>query len=66
MTEDVVVRMEDIRAARMCSRGARAFFQRHGLDWQEFLRAGISAQKLIETGDAMALALVEVARGRKQ
>ena len=64
--EDPIVRMEHIRCARMCSRGSRAFFERHGLDWQRFLREGIPASELLAIGDAMALQVVEVARGRKQ
>lgn len=63
--EDVIVRMEHIRRARMCSRGSRAFFERHGLDWQRFLREGIPASELAATGDAMALQVVEVARGQQ-
>lgn len=66
MSEQVLVRMEHIRAARMCSRGARAFFARHNLDWQAFLKDGLPAEVLAATGDAMALQVVEVARGRKQ
>lgn len=66
MTDDVKVRMHHIREARMCSRGARAFFIRHGLDWNLFLSEGIEAEKLVATGDAMAIQVVEVARGRKQ
>lgn len=66
MSESVFVKMEHVRAARMCSRGARAFFQRHGLDWQKFLKDGLPAEVLEATGDAMALQVVEVARGRKQ
>lgn len=67
MTEPLVlVRMEHIRAARMCSGGARAFFEAHGLDWVAFLREGIDAQKLLATNDEMARQVVEVARGRKQ
>lgn len=60
-----VVTMKDVRAAKMCSRGARLFFERHGLDWRSFLSEGIEAEKLIATGDAMALQVVEVARGRE-
>tara|TARA_B100000519_G_scaffold170166_1_gene155725 strand:- start:3589 stop:3759 length:171 start_codon:yes stop_codon:yes gene_type:complete len=56
--------MRDIRAAKQCSRGARAFFERHGLDWQDFLENGVPAEKLLATGDAMAERTVEVARGR--
>lgn len=64
MSEQVLVRMEHIRAARMCSRGARAFFARHNLDWQTFLKDGLPAEVLAATGDAMALQVVEVARGQ--
>lgn len=67
MTDDeLIITMRDIRAAKMCSRGTRAFFQRHGLDWSAFLKNGIPAEKLAATGDPMALQVVEVARGRKQ
>lgn len=67
MTDDeLIITMRDIRAAKMCSRGTRAFFQRHGLDWTDFLKNGIPAEKLAATGDAMALQVVEAARGRKQ
>lgn len=67
MTSDqVIVRMEHVRAARMCSRGARAFFARHDLDWQTFIKDGLPAEVIAATGDAMALQVVEVARGRKQ
>lgn len=64
--EPLIVTMRDVRAAKGCSRGARAFCLRHGIDWGAFLRDGISAEALIATGDAQAIALVEVARGRKQ
>lgn len=49
----------------MCSRGARAFFERHGLDWQRFLREGVSASELEATGDALAHRVAEVARGKQ-
>ncbi len=62
----VIVRMEHIRAAKMCANGARSFFERHGLDWCEFLKCGIDSSYLTATGDAMALQVVEVAHGRKQ
>lgn len=60
----MIVRMSDVRKAKMCSRGAREFFRRHQLDWNEFIKHGISAEKLETTGDAMAMKVVEVARGR--
>lgn len=60
------VTISDLRAAKMCSRGARDFFKRHGLDWSTFLKSGLPAEEFLMTGDAMALRLVEVARGRQQ
>lgn len=62
MSEPVIVTMRHIRAASMCSRGARGFFERHGLDWSAFLREGIAAETLEATGDANALKVCEVAR----
>ena len=62
----IVVRMEHVRASKMCSRGARAFFKRHNLDWNTFIRDGIPVEQIEATGDAMALKVAEVARGRQQ
>lgn len=62
---DPVITMRDIRAAKMCSGGARQFFQRHNLDWSDFLVNGIKSSLLSATGDSMALRVVEVANGRK-
>ena len=58
----VKVTMLHVRKAGMCSRGARAFFERHGLDWTAFLKEGLDAEIIEATGDAMALQVVEVAR----
>lgn len=58
------VTMRDVRAAKMCSRGARLFFIKHDLDWFAFLKEGIDADTVLQTGDAMAARVVEVARGR--
>lgn len=45
-----------------CARGGRAWFARHGLDWLAFVRSGIDEEILLDTGDALALALVKHAR----
>lgn len=63
---DLIIRMEDIRAAGMCSRGARSFFKAHSLDWDTFIKNGLPSETIEATKDAMALKVVEVARGRKQ
>ena len=53
--------MSDLRKAKMCARGSRAFFLSQGWDWQDFLKNGRDAQDFINTKDAMALQVVEVA-----
>jgi hypothetical protein len=50
--------MRDIRACNMCSRGARKFFERHGLDWNDFLQNGVECETIEKTGDAMGLRVV--------
>jgi len=45
-----------------CHRMARVFFERHGFDWLDFVQNGIEEQLLVDTDDALALALVEHAR----
>lgn len=62
----MIITMSDARAAKMCSKGTRAFFSRHGLDYSAFLRDGIKSELLVATGDAMALQVIEVARGRRR
>jgi hypothetical protein len=49
----------------MCSKGARAFCLRHGIDWRQLLTIGLDEGQLVATGDAMALLVVEVARERR-
>lgn len=61
-TERVLVNMRHVRKARLCSRGVRDFLEKHGLDWQAFLKEGIDADLLIATGDAMAIKVAEVAK----
>lgn len=62
MNEDFVIRMRDVRAAKMCSGGSRMFFEKHSLDWNAFLKEGILASKLIETNDVLALKIVEITK----
>jgi len=68
VTEQVIVRMEHLRSLRYCARGVREFFARYELDYPDFLQNGVPAETLLgaSNNDAMALAAVEVARGRKQ
>lgn len=49
----------------MCSKGARTFFTRYGLDWNDFLKNGVEVEKVLATGDAMGKKVVEVARAER-
>jgi hypothetical protein len=62
MALEVQVFMRHIRAAKLCSGGARIFASRHGLNWNDFLTNGISSATLEEIGDPMTLRAVEAAR----
>jgi hypothetical protein len=53
--------MRHIRAAKLCSPGARDWWKHQGLDWSDFLDNGIPAQTLIDTNDPLALRVVEIA-----
>lgn len=59
---EIMVTMRHIRQCKMCSRGARAFFDRHGIDWNAFLKGGVPAESLEATGDAMAKKVAQAAR----
>jgi hypothetical protein len=58
----IKVRMVHVRAAKMCSPGARAFFKKHGLNWTQFLKEGIAIEELELIDDAMSLQVCKVAR----
>ena len=58
------VTIQDIRAARYCLPGVRPWFRRHGLDWQAFLDAGIPAETLRATGDALVEPVIRMAEER--
>lgn len=65
---EVIVRMEHCRSLRYCAKGVRTLFARYELDYSDFLKNGIPAEKLLEAtnNDGMCKAVVEVARGRQQ
>lgn len=62
VTSETIVRMEHVRAARICSRGSRAFFAKHDLSWTDFLQNGIPASVLDSIGDPIALKAAAEAR----
>lgn len=50
----LVVHMRHVRAANLCARGGRAWFARHGLSWNDFLRDGIPASEVRSINDPLA------------
>ena len=69
VTSDIRVFPHHVRAAKICMRGARAFFAKHGLDYMDFLSNGIPVSTLREIGDPIALraadqAIAEAGNGR--
>ncbi len=50
----LVVYMRHVRAANLCSKGARVWFAAHGLSWNEFLANGVQADRLRQCNDALA------------
>lgn len=49
----------DVQALAYCNKGARIFFKQHGLDYAHYVSNGIDQQDLLDTGDAMAIKVVE-------
>lgn len=54
--------MRHVRQAGLCSRGARAWCERNGVDWSAFLSDGIPAEVLLATDDPIVARVVEAAR----
>ena len=59
------VTIQDVRAARYCLAGVRPWSVRHGLSWQAFLDAGIDAEQLRATGDALVDPVINAAIARE-
>jgi hypothetical protein len=53
MTTELIVTIKHVRDARLCVRGARMWFQRHGLNFEHFLSHGYPVEVIEGTGDAM-------------
>lgn len=63
---EMKIYMSDIRKAKMCARGSRAFFLLQGWDWQDFLKNGIDIEIVKASKDAMAQQVVEVVENGKK
>jgi hypothetical protein len=61
--QNLIVTARHLKGAGGClGPAARDFFARHSLDFRDFVRNGINAERLLATGDAMAADVVEFAR----
>lgn len=61
----MIITHRDLQAIRYCNNGAREFFQRHDLDWSQFVTEGLPEEVFLNTGDHMAIRLVELTRERR-
>lgn len=62
MTQQIMVTVAHLRAADLCSRGARQWFSRHGLDYQAFITKGVPIEAIEATGDALGALVASKAR----
>lgn len=62
MSEQIVVTIKHVQACSMCVRGARQWFERHGLDFRDFLIHGLPVEVVENLGDAMAKMVAKRAR----
>lgn len=60
------VRIRHIRQAGYCASGTRVWFQRHNIDYTDFLKNGIDAEKILAVGDHLGTVVVEKARAEEQ
>lgn len=61
-----IIRHKDLAAIKFCNRGARQFFERHGLDWSDFMKNGIESETVEHIDDAMVRRVIERAKQREQ
>lgn len=62
----VTVLHRHIRQLGYCNKGARVFFERHGLNWADFMANGISADVLGQIDDDMARCAIAQAEREQQ
>lgn len=58
----MIITHRHLRAFKYCNNGARKFFKQHNLNWSNFVTQGLPDTEFIDTGDDMAIKLVEFAK----
>ena len=59
------VTLADMDSCKLCRKGTRSWFTRHGLSWSEFVKNGLPAEAFLATGDGLARQVVEAAMARE-
>lgn len=65
VTSGVLVFVRHVRAAKLCTKGMKTWFDSHGIDWRR-LKDGIPVEEIEATGDKMALDVAAIAREEAQ
>lgn len=58
----LIVTVNHIRQAKLCSRGARQWFELHKLNWNEFITKGLPIETLEALDDALAKRVCQCCR----
>lgn len=58
------VNVNDLRAAKMCAKAARPWFERQGLSWAIFVSEGYPVEVIEGTGDGLAMKVAAITRKR--
>lgn len=49
----MILEMRHIRQAKLCSKGARGWFESHNLSWSDFLMNGVPVETIEAFDDAL-------------
>lgn len=58
----IIIRMRDVRRAKMCANGTRGWFEQLGLDYGKFLAEGAPIELVETIDDEMARQVCAIAR----
>lgn len=59
--DKLIITMQDMRRVGYCASGVEAFFNREGLDFNDFLQNGIDSDAFLATGSVLARKCVNAA-----
>lgn len=57
-TESLIITMDDCRKAGHCALGVRGWMAAQGFDFRQFMREGLSAKAMLDTGDGQGRQVV--------